>query len=160
MFRIRASSFVAGFAAASAISLYQLQTGVWASHQDLGNMVIFLILVRGIPFYHTSIRSTALIMCQIACSDSRFLLANSVSSMSTRLGLPYLNRLSSTQTGVFVLSHGFLVSKLRSYHTCYTNVFLSLPISSGDVAETHQNENPLSGTDNEVSGDGDVVDGP
>ena len=41
MFRIRATSFVAGFAAASAIALYQLHTGVWSSHQDLGNKVIF-----------------------------------------------------------------------------------------------------------------------
>jgi hypothetical protein len=41
MFRIRATSFVAGFAAASAIALYQLHTGVWSSHQELGNKVIF-----------------------------------------------------------------------------------------------------------------------
>ena len=41
MFRIRATSFVAGFAAASAIALYQLNTGVWSSHQELGNKVIF-----------------------------------------------------------------------------------------------------------------------
>ena len=52
------------------------------------------------------------------------------------------------------------MSKLRSYDAFYSEICLSLPISSGGVAEIHQDKDPLSGTDNEVSGDRDVVDGP
>jgi hypothetical protein len=59
-----------------------------------------------------------------------------------------------------LISYGSLVSKLRSYYAFYTKICLSLPISSGGVAETHQYKDPLSGTDNEVSGERDVVDGP
>ena len=58
-----------------------------------------------------------------------------------------------------LISYGSLVSKLRSYYAFYAKICLSLPIYSGGVAETHQYQDPLSGTGNEVSGDRDVVDG-
>ena len=59
-----------------------------------------------------------------------------------------------------LISYGSLVSKLRSYYAFYAKICLSLPIYSGGVAETHQYQDPLSGTGDEVSGDRDVVDGP
>ncbi|CAK9250719.1 hypothetical protein BDL97_02G101500 [Sphagnum fallax] len=39
MFRVRATSFLAGFAVASAIAIYQLQKDVWGSHQILADEV-------------------------------------------------------------------------------------------------------------------------
>jgi hypothetical protein len=162
MFRIRATSFVAGFAAASAIALYQLHTGVWSSHQELGNKVIFPNFWSEVSqFYHASIRSPAPIAClwrfqtpilessyRIPCCWCRL---DSIWLFLTLLG--YHQR-----TGVFCLiSYGSLVSKLRSYYAFYTKICLSLPISSGGVAETHQYKDPLSGTDNEVSGEREML---
>ena len=104
MFRIRATSFVAGFAAASAIALYQLHTGVWSSHQDLGNKVIFLNSGPRNPIlsHFNLITSSDHMSVEISYSDPGVLLGNSVLSMSIRLGLafPYLIRLSSTHRGV------------------------------------------------------------
>ncbi|CAM6092432.1 unnamed protein product [Calypogeia fissa] len=37
MLRVRASAFLAGFAMASAVAMYQLQKEVWASHRTLSN---------------------------------------------------------------------------------------------------------------------------
>jgi hypothetical protein len=45
MFRVRATSFLAGFAVASAIAIYQLQKDVWGSHQILADEVSLLLLL-------------------------------------------------------------------------------------------------------------------
>ena len=41
MFRVRAASFLTGFAAASGIAMYQLQRDVWGSHHILSDEVTY-----------------------------------------------------------------------------------------------------------------------